>query len=252
MPFISTSLDLANQHLDRFDCGEPELNVYLLDHVATAARARVAQTFVWLEGTSRNVVGYYSLSAHAVKRADAPSRIGMGVPDPVPAALIATLALDESRHGQRSGELLLVDALPESSMPASGPRGARDRGRCCYRVRTGAVCAMWICGYPRALRPHDHPSRNGSKCPCPTVEPFPRRKPGTEPRFMGQALVHRKKGKGEIVVVNASRASSTTLPLFTGLTPADQFILDTATATEVDILISCRFRTPRCCVNSCV
>ncbi len=147
-PFVSTALDPATHHVDRFDCGEPERNAWLQDHATTAARARVAQTFVWLAGADRNVVGYYALSAHAVNRVDAPSRIGRGVPDPVPAALIAKLALDVSLHGQRLGDLLLVDALTRViDASASGPAvraivvdAATDRGRALY-VRFGFVAA---------------------------------------------------------------------------------------------------------------
>jgi predicted N-acetyltransferase YhbS len=109
--FGSAPLDPAIHDVTRFDCGEPDLDVWLRDHAAQAARARVARTFVWVEGDRSQVVGYYALSAHAVLRSAAPSRIGRGVPDPVPAALIAKLALDRSLHGQRLGDLLLVDAL---------------------------------------------------------------------------------------------------------------------------------------------
>ncbi len=148
VPFVSTALDPVTHHVDRFDCGEPELNTWLQDHSATAARARVAQTFVWLAGADRNVVGYYALSAHAVNRVDAPSRIGRGVPDPVPAALIAKLALDVSLHGQRLGDLLLVDALTRViDASTSGPAvraivvdAATDRGRTLY-ARFGFVAA---------------------------------------------------------------------------------------------------------------
>jgi predicted N-acetyltransferase YhbS len=88
------------------------------------------------------------LSAHAVPRADAPSRIGRGVPDPVPAALLAKLPLDRSLHGQRLGDLLLVDALTRViEASESGPAvraivvdAATDRGRALY-ARFGFVLA---------------------------------------------------------------------------------------------------------------
>jgi GNAT superfamily N-acetyltransferase len=94
-----------------FDCGEVEITQWLRQHARAAARARVAQTFVWTAPDQRRVVGYYTVSAHSVARAEAPSRIGRGVPDPVPAALIGKLGLDRSLHGQGLGEMLLVDAL---------------------------------------------------------------------------------------------------------------------------------------------
>ena len=109
--FASVVLDHDLHDVSRFDSGEPDLEVWLRDHAATAARARVAQTFVWIADDSHEVVGYYSTSAHAVPRVEAPSRISRGIPDPVPAALLGTLALDRSLHGQRLGGVLLAHAL---------------------------------------------------------------------------------------------------------------------------------------------
>ncbi len=95
-----------------FACGEPALDAWLRDNAADAGRARVTQTFVWVDGAGHDtVVAYYALSAHAIPRTEAPSRIGRGVPDPVPAALIGKLALDQRLHGQGLGEVVLIDAL---------------------------------------------------------------------------------------------------------------------------------------------
>ncbi len=85
--------------------------MWLRQHAVTSARARVARTFVWTLAESNTVVGYYALSAHAIAREDAPTRIGRGVPNPVPAALIGKLALDLSLQGQGLGDILLADAL---------------------------------------------------------------------------------------------------------------------------------------------
>jgi GNAT superfamily N-acetyltransferase len=97
---------------------------------------------------SHDVVAYYSLSAHAVPRDEAPSRIGRGVPDPAPAARLAKLALDRSLHGRRLGDVLLVDALARVvEASESGPAvraivvdAATDRGRALY-ARFGFVAA---------------------------------------------------------------------------------------------------------------
>lgn len=138
--FTSAALDLAVHDVSRFECGEADLDGWLREHAATAARARVAQTFVWTGSGSSRVVAYYALSAHAVPRVEAPSRLSRGVPDPVPAALIAKLALDASLHGQRLGDVLLADAL-ERIIAASetGPAvraivvdAATDKGRALY------------------------------------------------------------------------------------------------------------------------
>ena len=174
--FTSAVFDPGAHDVSGFDSGEPELDAWLRHHAAAAARARVARTFVWTteqggdggaaDGgkaagtpevgahrppevadnadttatTATRVVAYYALSAHAVVRGDAPRRIARGVPDPVPAALIAKLALDHSLHGQRLGDVLLVDALERIiRASASGPAvraivvdAATDAGRALY------------------------------------------------------------------------------------------------------------------------
>jgi predicted N-acetyltransferase YhbS len=147
-PFVSVLLEPFGHRVALFDSGEADLDAWLRDHAAGAARARVAQTFVWVADGQAEVVAYYSLSAHAVPRAEAPSRIGRRVPDPVPAALLAKLALDRSLHGQRLGDLLLADALTrviEASEAGPAVRAvvvdaATDRGRALY-ARFGFVQA---------------------------------------------------------------------------------------------------------------
>lgn len=110
-PYTSSALDPSFHDISGFTSGEPELDTWLRHHALTAARARVARTFVWADGDGTRVVAYYALSAHAVAREQAPTRIGRGVPDPVPAALIAKLALDRALRGRRLGDVLLADAL---------------------------------------------------------------------------------------------------------------------------------------------
>jgi GNAT superfamily N-acetyltransferase len=110
-PFASLTFDPGVHGATRFDSGVPTLDDWLRKHASSAMRARVARTFAWIPADSDAVVAYYSLSAHAVTRDSAPARIGRGVPDPVPAALIAKLALDRSLQGQGLGRVLLADAL---------------------------------------------------------------------------------------------------------------------------------------------
>jgi len=138
----------ATDDTSAFDCGEPDLDRWLREHAAAAQRARVARTFVWVpdESSSRRVVAYYTLSAHAVTRREAPSRIGRGVVDPVPAALIGKLALDRTLHGTGLGVVLLADALERIVRASqSGPAvraivvdAATARGRALY-ARAGFV-----------------------------------------------------------------------------------------------------------------
>lgn len=147
--FVSIPLDPTIHDVTQFDCGQADLDTWLYDNAVTAARARVAQTFVWLhDDDSDVVVAYYALSAHAIPRAKAPSRIGRGVPDPVPAALLAKLALIRALQGRGLGEVLLVDALQRILLASDqGPAvravvvdAATDAGRALY-VKFGFVAA---------------------------------------------------------------------------------------------------------------
>lgn len=147
-PYVSTLLDLDLHDVSGFECGAPDLDVWLRSHAVSAARARVAQTFVWVERDSPRVVGYYTLSAHAVPRAEAPNRIGRGVPDPVPAALLGKLGLDRSLRGLGLGGVLFADALTrviDASERGAAVRAivvdaATDEGRALY-ARFGFVPA---------------------------------------------------------------------------------------------------------------
>ena len=113
--FASAVLDATVHDTVGFDSGQGDLDDWLRRSAPAAARSRVAQTFVWTSGDqgapAERVLAFYALSAHAIARAEVPSRTGRGVPDPVPAALIAKLALDRSLQGAGLGGPLLVDAL---------------------------------------------------------------------------------------------------------------------------------------------
>lgn len=73
-------------------------------------RARTATTFVWVDQTD-SVQAYYSLSAHALRRNETSSRIGRGMPQFIPAALIGKLALHINLHGNGLGQVLLTEAI---------------------------------------------------------------------------------------------------------------------------------------------
>lgn len=146
--YTSVAFDPDRHDPARFSSGEPDLDSWLRDNAVAAVRARVAQTFVWVPAGSPEVVAYYALSAHALPRVEAPSRIGRGVPDPVPAALIGKLALDRSLHGRGLGQVLLVDALQRIlQASAHGPAvraivvdAATEAGRALY-AKLGFVAA---------------------------------------------------------------------------------------------------------------
>lgn len=114
----------ADHNLETFDCGTAELNDWLRRAARHAEAANTGRTFVWVASGSRGVVGYFTLAAHLIRRAEVPKRIGHGSPEAIPAILLARLALDRSLHGQGLGGQLLRDAL-ERAVEASGRAAGR-------------------------------------------------------------------------------------------------------------------------------
>lgn len=108
MKFVTEPL-AERHHVGRFECGKPELDLWLRNSAAHAERLRSCRTFVW-HGDDDVVVAYFSLASHLLVREDL-GKIGRGSPDQVPAVLLARLALEQSLHGCGYGGALVADAL---------------------------------------------------------------------------------------------------------------------------------------------
>jgi GNAT superfamily N-acetyltransferase len=104
---------LAPGHdVDGFDCGVESLNVWLTRHASQAAAAGSARTFVVVDAQQERVVGYHALTAASIAREQASPRAARGMPrHPIPAALLARLAVDVSVQGRGIGVWLLRDAM---------------------------------------------------------------------------------------------------------------------------------------------
>jgi GNAT superfamily N-acetyltransferase len=96
--------------IDAFDCGQADLNSWLLKHALQNQGANAAQTYVGLvEGV---VIGYYSLAVGHVEYAEAPERLQKGLArHPVPIMLLARLAVHKDWQKKGVGRGLLKDAL---------------------------------------------------------------------------------------------------------------------------------------------
>jgi len=102
---------LADGHrLTSFDCGKPELDLWLRDSARHAEAHRTSRTFVWHEGDGV-LVAYFSLAAHLIERETLSKKLSHGAPAQIPAVLLARLALDKTLHGRGLGGVLLADAL---------------------------------------------------------------------------------------------------------------------------------------------
>ena len=96
--------------IDAFDCGQAELNSWLVKHALQNQGANAAQTYVGLiEGV---VIGYYSLAVGHVEYADAPERLQNGLArHPVPIMLLARLAVHKDWQKKGVGRGLLKNAV---------------------------------------------------------------------------------------------------------------------------------------------
>lgn len=107
----------AADRTSTFDCGQGALNQFLQRHALSSQKAHSAQTYVCLHGAE--VAAFYSLAVASVSPQDAPERIGKGLArHPVPAMLLARLAVDLRHQRQGLGCALLKDALLRTAQAA--------------------------------------------------------------------------------------------------------------------------------------
>lgn len=113
MARFSDPAPLAPGHdIESFDCGVESLNLWLKKHATQARAIGSARTFVVSDTEQQRVVGYYALAAASITHEEATARAAKGMPrHPIPAALLARLAIDKSGQGHGVGAWLLLDAV---------------------------------------------------------------------------------------------------------------------------------------------
>ncbi len=123
-PPLSVIEKLTKDHdLSSFDCGQPSLDDWLRRFALTNQQSDSARTYVFHR--AGRVVGYYSLSAGAVRKEESPERIAKGLAKhPMGVILLARLAVDRNEQGRGLGKAMLVDALSRA-MAAADAIGAR-------------------------------------------------------------------------------------------------------------------------------
>ena len=109
-----TSLHIAKlnrQHaVEGFDCGQEDLNKFLLRFALANQLANASTTYLALAG--EEVVGFYTLVVGEVSHTDAPERLTKGMARyPVPLMILARLATDQRWQGKGIGRGLLKDAM---------------------------------------------------------------------------------------------------------------------------------------------
>ncbi|MDR1825534.1 MAG: GNAT family N-acetyltransferase [Bifidobacteriaceae bacterium] len=112
----------ATDGASEFDCGQSDLNTYLRVRAWPNHRDGAARCFVATQ--DGHVIGYYALAAGQVERNLMPGRVRRNMPDPLPAIVLARLAIDLQWQGKGLGAGLLKDAL-QRAQSASQIIGAR-------------------------------------------------------------------------------------------------------------------------------
>lgn len=121
MPRFGDPEPLGSDHvLGGFDCGVESLSGWLPKHARAAAGSGSARTYVIEDAKQGRVVGYHALCAASVRRQEASPRAGRGMPrHPIPAVLLARLAVDRSVQGRGLGAFLLRDAAARTLTAAA-------------------------------------------------------------------------------------------------------------------------------------
>lgn len=95
-----------------FSCGKPDLDNWLKTKAGQQERANNTRTFVAVEGLK--VIGYYATTAYRLGLGEAAEMYGTGKRTyPIPAVLLARLAVDTGFQGGGIGSKLLLHALTQ-------------------------------------------------------------------------------------------------------------------------------------------
>ena len=99
----------AEDNARSFSSGNSSLDAWLRDRSLRNERDDASRTYVVIHDA--RIVAYYSLAAAAIPHAEATGRSRRNMPDPIPAMLLARLAVDHEFQGRQTGANLLRDAI---------------------------------------------------------------------------------------------------------------------------------------------
>jgi GNAT superfamily N-acetyltransferase len=101
---------LGDHHdLSGFSSGVASLGDWLRRRARANQASGATRTFVLCDGAE--VIGYYALASGAVALAQAPGRLRRNMPEPIPVAVLARLALRADHQGRGLGRALFRDAV---------------------------------------------------------------------------------------------------------------------------------------------
>ena len=117
---------LGKQHdLKGFDCGIPDLNIWLQTIARQHQKKSLSSTFVLVDDESPNVIiGFYALAIRGMTAIEnLPQLMTKRLPLEVPGISLARLAVAETVRKQGNGSLLLIDAMIRAKLVASQAGG---------------------------------------------------------------------------------------------------------------------------------
>lgn len=118
MALIVGSLDTAVHDRKSFDCGKPPLNDFLQTKAAKHQEQRVSRSFVLTDDAQPQIIlGYYTLSNCQIAREALSEQEAKALPrHPIPAVMLARLAIDQAQQGKRYGLWPLIDAIKRCAL----------------------------------------------------------------------------------------------------------------------------------------
>ena len=94
-----------------FDCGDAELNAFLLRHARQSHDQGAAKTFLAIDDRTKSILGFYSLAPVSLACHRAPEFVRRGLArHDVPGFRLARLVVDRAQQGQGVGGQLLLAA----------------------------------------------------------------------------------------------------------------------------------------------
>jgi GNAT superfamily N-acetyltransferase len=100
---------LTTEHeIETFASGEPSLDEWLRRRARPNQMSGASRTYVVCDGG--RVIGYYALASGAILPEQVPGRFRRNMPNPIPVAVLARLAVDRGHQGRGLGRALFRDA----------------------------------------------------------------------------------------------------------------------------------------------
>jgi GNAT superfamily N-acetyltransferase len=121
---LSPPEPLTDPHIiESFVSGEASLDEWLKRRARANQASSASRTYVVSE--RENAVAYYALASGVIALGSVPGRFRRNMPDPIPVAVLARLAVDRTHQGRGLGRALFRDAARRVAQAADaiGIRG---------------------------------------------------------------------------------------------------------------------------------